>query len=255
MPLASVESGTGRALVVLPSFPGDGRLYRDLLVNPLARVVAVDPPGFGRSRSAAVIPGPLTVEAYAGLVAELVASLRLDRPILVGTGLGGYVALELAGRRELDLAGLVVVGCVPAPDPPGKAPVREALAQSALTDGLRAVADAQVDKAVVPSAGASVRAAFRAMVEGAEPAGFAALSRGMALRPDPTASLARIDVPTLVIAGGRDPYATVGEVRRLAEGIPGAQFASIPSGGHLLAIERPAAFRRLLETFIRARAW
>ena len=43
---------------------------------------------------------------------KLVDKLDLDRPILVGTGLGGYVALELAARRPRTFAGLMVIVAV-----------------------------------------------------------------------------------------------------------------------------------------------
>ena len=119
--LAYVERGMGRPIVCLPSFPADARMHADLLRHPVGRVIVIDPPGFGKSGPSVEAPEPYTVEAFAAAVGRLVDKLDLDRPILVGTGLGGYVALELAARRPRTFAGLMVIGCGPAADPAEKA--------------------------------------------------------------------------------------------------------------------------------------
>lgn len=250
--LSYSEGGRGRPLVLLPAFPADARLYGGLLEYPPCRVIAVDPPGFGRTAASATAPSAFSVEAYADSVTDLIARLGLDRPLLGGTGFGGYVAIELASRPTAELAGLILVGCVAAPDPPAKRPLRETLAILALTDGLVAVADQQLERALPKSAEPAVRATFRRMIEESDPQGFAAMSRGLALRPDPAIRLAAICVPTLVIAGEEDPYAAPADVAHLAERIPGATFEMVPAAGHLLALERSDALRDHLVRWLAA---
>jgi len=50
----------------------------------------------------------------------------------------------------------------------------------------------------------------------------------------PTAELARIPVPTLVLAGDESPEWMLDTCRGIAEGIPEGRFARMPSAGHLM---------------------
>ncbi len=70
-------------------------------------------------------------------------------------------------------------------------------------------------------------------------------------RPDRTAALARIAVPTLCVVGADDavtPPAVVEDMRRQ---IPGADpLAVIAGAGHVPPMENPAAVNAVLRTFI-----
>lgn len=245
--LAYAESGSGPAIVLLPSFPADSRMHADLLRHPVGRIVVVDPPGFGKSAPAASAPAAYPVEDFAVAVGRLIDRLGLERPILVGTGLGGYAAIELAARRPRTFAGLVLVGCVSAADPAEKAGFREETAQNALTRGTVAMAEG-AHKSLHEKAGPRARNALRRMVADSDPAGYAAAVRGMARRPAPADVAARIRIPTLVARGKDDPYAPQAGVKRLAELLPKAQFMELP-GAHLAPLEYPTAFRRELQKF------
>jgi 3-oxoadipate enol-lactonase len=245
--LAYVERGSGPAIVLLPSFPADARMHADLLRHPIGRVIVIDPPGFGRSGPSLTAPAPCTVPEFAAAVGKLLDKLDLDRPILVGTGLGGYVALELAASRPRTFGGLFVIGCGPNPDPADKAGFREETAQKALAQGtvaLSATADAMLHK----KAGPRARNAIRRMVAESDPAGYAAAVRGMARRPAPRDTAARIRIPALIARGKDDAFAPQAGVRELAALLPRATFHELP-GAHLVPLEYPTVFRRELEAF------
>jgi pimeloyl-ACP methyl ester carboxylesterase len=60
------------------------------------RVIAPDLPGFGRSHRPA---DPLTLDEFVGGLGDLLGSLAVDRPILVGNCIGASIALECALRH------------------------------------------------------------------------------------------------------------------------------------------------------------
>ena len=63
---------------------------------------------------------------------------------------------------------------------------------------------------------------------------------------------ARIDVPTLVLCGSEDkviPPSLSDELTRL---IPDARMQAIRRAGHIANLEKPEAFNRAVEAFIRA---
>ena len=245
--LAYAESGSGRPIVLVPSFPADRRMHGDLLRHPVGHVVAVDPVGFGRSAPADDAPAPYTVEEAATELGRLIDRLALQRPILVGTGLGGYVAIELAARRPRSFAGLVLVGCVASADPAEMAGFREETAQNALRQGTAALAE-HAHRTLHPEAGPRAINALRRMVAESDPAGYAAAVRGMARRPAPADVADRIRIPTLVTRGKGDPFAPAAGVRALAGLLARATYLELP-GAHLAPLEHPTAFRSELERF------
>jgi len=104
---ASAVGGSGATLVFL-----HGRGHASVLWAPLLaafsgsrRVIALDLPGFGRS-GAPPVDGR-GIEYFVGPIEDALATV--ERPVLVGHSLGGYVALEIALRRRRELAGLVLV--------------------------------------------------------------------------------------------------------------------------------------------------
>ena len=74
---------------------------------------------------------------------------------------------------------------------------------------------------------------------------------GMAERPDATAFLTQISVPTLVITGADDALIPPTESETLAQAIRGAQLNVIPHAGHLVAFEQPGDFNQVLEEWLK----
>ena len=84
------EAGEGRALVMLPGSAGlDFSIAMDLLSGQ-ARVIAMDPPGWGHAPEEGYAR---TREALAHQMATAVAAMGVDSYDVVGTSMGGSVAL------------------------------------------------------------------------------------------------------------------------------------------------------------------
>jgi pimeloyl-ACP methyl ester carboxylesterase len=71
---------------------------------------------------------------------------------------------------------------------------------------------------------------------------------------DITSWLPRIEAPTLVIAGDRDPIVPPAQARLIAAAVPGAELVMLPGAGHVLFAERPAEYRHALDSWLRATA-
>jgi 3-oxoadipate enol-lactonase len=72
----------------------------------------------------------------------------------------------------------------------------------------------------------------------------------MAERPDATAFLAQIAVPTLVVTGADDTLIPPTESDTLVRAIRGAELKVIPHAGHLVAFERPYKFNHVLKEWL-----
>jgi pimeloyl-ACP methyl ester carboxylesterase len=67
--------------------------------------------------------------------------------------------------------------------------------------------------------------------------------------------LATVDVPTLVIAGDRDPFAPRGLAQQMARRIPDAEILVVPGGTHYAALEHPELVILRIERFWRERSF
>lgn len=103
------QTGDGRPLLLLHGLGGDGGSWAPVIPRLAAerRVLTVDLPGFGRSRSLAESP---TVEALADAVDEFLAALDLSGVDVAGMSLGAQVALELRRRSQRRVNAVVAFG-------------------------------------------------------------------------------------------------------------------------------------------------
>lgn len=202
-------------------------------------VVAPNLPGFGGSPSAGAV---MTMEAAAERCLEALG----DTPAVVcGLSMGGYVAFELLRQRPDLVAGLVLANTrAEADDAQGREK------RLALADRLDAEGSGFLVAEPPPLLGAGAPGWLREQVANtiaAQPASaIAAAARGMAERPDSTALLADIAVPTLVVTSSDDTLIPPEITAKIADGVPGARWATIEGAGHLSNLEAPEAFDELL---------
>jgi 3-oxoadipate enol-lactonase len=69
---------------------------------------------------------------------------------------------------------------------------------------------------------------------------------------DQRQALGRIKVPTLVLSGSKDKNAPAPMMTKMAGYIPSASYVEVGGAGHLVNLERPAAFNAALNQFLQA---
>lgn len=206
------------------------------------RVVVPDHPGFGAS------PDPQWLDnihdvAYAYL--DVLEALDLHQVHLVGTSLGGWIALELAVRDASRLATLCVIGA--AGIRPGDIPTGDLFMWSPEERVRRLVADPALAEKILalPQTPEQAEIALRNHFTTAklcwEPRFF---------DPHLEKWLHRLRLPTQVIWGAEDRLFPPAYGRKLAAAIPGSRFALIEQCGHLVHLEEPARLEALLRQFI-----
>jgi pimeloyl-ACP methyl ester carboxylesterase len=249
------EAGSGRAVILLHAGVADRTMWREHL-EPLAaagyRTIAPDLPGFGEAH---VAPGP---QAPWNDVLETINALGVERAALVGNSFGGAVALRVASVAPVAVSALALIS-TPPPDlqPSPELEAAWEAEEAALERGdVDAAVKAVVGAWTLPDAPSELRERVADMERRAlalQSEGAGATEAPDPLEQDPGA-VARIDVPALVAAGEREPFADFREgAEALARSLPRARLELIPAAGHLAPLETPAAFRELLLTFLAAR--
>jgi 3-oxoadipate enol-lactonase len=245
------DTGEGQPVVFVHGFPHHRKLWAPQLraLAGHSRAIAIDLPGFGESD----MPEKFAIDAWAGGLARFLDALDIERAIVAGLSMGGYVTLAFWRlHRERVLALVLADTRAGADNEEGKQKRRETI-ELARHEGPVAVARAMLPGMVGKSTRErepSVYAMMRAMLESASVDSLVGASEAMMNRPDATASLATIDVPTLIIVGEEDALTPPKESRAMHAAIPGSRLAIIPGAGHVSNVERPAAFNHVLTEFI-----
>jgi 3-oxoadipate enol-lactonase len=252
--IAYDDHGAGQPILFLHAFPLNRSMWEDQIVALLKeqryRLVALDWRGFGESDIDANIS---TMEQLADDVAGLMDTLGMQKAILCGLSMGGYVAFAFLRKYPQRVHGLILCDTRPGADNEEGKANREKVALLAESEGPGAIADLQLPRLIsdyTRQHSPEVEVRIRQMILAATAQGIAAVSRGMAQRADSTDLLATISCPTLVLVGERDVFTPPAVVQAYAAQIPGAQFAIIPYAGHLSNIEQPEAFLDALHNFL-----
>lgn len=252
------DSGSGPAVVLLHAFPCDHRMWGHQESGLRAagwRVLVPDLPGFGSS--ALPSANPSLREVVDVLAADLF-ELGVDRMVLGGLSVGGYLAMEWLRRHPEMLAGIALCDTKATTDAPAARQGRVDMAAAVETDaaGPAALLRERMLPVIVGSTTHAERpdvvALVEAWIDAADPATIAWYQRAMAAREDSLVTLAETDSPALVVWGEEDSMSDRHEQHLMLEALRDARFAPIASAGHLSAIENPEAVTAELVAFVQA---
>lgn len=240
------------SILLIHGFPHDHRLWAPQLTafGPTYNVLAPDLRGFG---AGGPVPEVIPMEHYAADMLALIDAQGTEKVVLCGLSMGGYVALAFLDLWPERVSALILCNTRATADTEeGKAARMEA-ARNALEKGMAVVARGMVPKMLCEKTRREqpdLTSLVESMMAEQPPAAVAAASRGMAQRPDRTAMLASISVPTLVITGDADELMPLPTSETMVAAIPGARLVVLPNAGHLSNLEAPDAFNATVSGFL-----
>ena len=251
--------GNGPALVLVMGIGYDSSLWTLAQVPALStqfRVVILDNRDAGRSSKAS---HPYAIADMADDLAGLLDALEIQRSHLLGLSMGGMIAQEFALRHADRLDRLVISGS-------GAAPARSAVDPIRIWSWVKAhdasgeVFGAQQLVSLFSTAflrnHEAVQDTVALLASNPHPMSPEAYRRqaDAYLRFDALDRLGAITAPTLVVVGEQDLQTPPWIAREVADAIPDARFEVIRGDGssHLVPIERPDDFNRLVSDFLTA---
>jgi pimeloyl-ACP methyl ester carboxylesterase len=202
------------------------------------RLVTPELPGFGGAPTAAV---PDLAEAAASVLAAL-DRRGIERAIVGGCSMGGYVAMALLRRAPDRVAGLVLINTKASADTAQARAKRHANAERAEAEGIGWLADDMLTTLLGPTTlekRPEAEAAMRRLIADQPPAAVAWAQRAMAARPDSFDVLRAADVPALVVRGAEDALIPGEEAAAMVDALPRGTLVELPGAGHLAPLEVP----------------
>lgn len=247
------ELGKDLPVVLIHGFPLCRKMWQPqitALADAGYRVICPDLPGFGESPPA---EGPVSMSSYADTVIGLLDELGIEKAVVGGMSMGGYVLLNLIERYPERLLGaMFLVTRAAADDAAGKAK-RTLLADEVSAGNHLIVADTFAGvlfAAETPQKKPHLVAEVRQWMEATSAAGIVGGLLAMRDREDAVAKLAGFALPCLVVGAEQDLAVPAEHARLLAKRLPDAELLILPGVGHMANLEQPELFNQALKAFL-----
>jgi 3-oxoadipate enol-lactonase len=237
-------------LVLIHGHPFDHTMWtpQTEAFSPTRRVIAPDLRGYGGHPLPA--PAVTRFSDFTTDIEALLDELKVETFVLAGLSMGGQIALDCYGRFGERVRGLVLADTFPRADSPEAARIRNTTADRLLREGMRGYADEVLERMVAPYADPQVKAHVHRMMTNTAPESAAAALRARAQRPDYSALLTRVTVPTLVVVGADDTYTPISDAEAMHAVLPDSTLRVIEGAAHLPNLERPREFNEMLGEFL-----
>lgn len=239
--IAVKEAGNGQPMIFL-----HGRGYSKENMNPMFEhyknfyhVISYDARGHGESSK----PKSFNLDDHANDLAELIASYKLEKPIVVGFSMGSYIGLKTAEKYPALISKLVLIGTKGG----GTTSSTEAVKKKGQTSGLsrEQMAETMMQKIFAPQTTAK-EIASTTVLTGEQQGAITKSLQDF----DLITAANQVKIPVLVLTGEYDGLNPSAEGKRVADALPNAQFNIIPNAGHIAFFENPQKVFSLMDTFI-----
>jgi 3-oxoadipate enol-lactonase len=250
--LAVDVRGQGPAILFVHGFPLDHAIWEHQLAH-LDGWMRIAPDLRGMGQSDAPDLG-YSMATYADDLLALLNSLGVDRVVLCGLSMGGYIAFEILRRARARVRGLILMDTRAEADSAEARKARDASLAQAREGGSAAIAAAMLPRMLAPAAAteypALVERVLR-MMEATPVAGILGAISTLRDRPDSTPLLPSLaDLPSLVVVGEEDRLTPPALSQAMADLIPDSRIIVIPGAGHLTPMERPGAVTAAMTEFL-----
>lgn len=212
--------GEGEPLVLIAGLNSDHMLYRGILPHLASsyQVVVFDNRGVGQTSKPDI---PYSIEMMADDTAGLLSALNITGAHILGTSMGGRIAVALALRHPRHVKSLILVSTIMT-----MKGVRRTMSRRLLFLMLR-----------IPK------------LRGSHPYYIVVRQMAASRAFDCMDRLGEVRVPTLILHGEKDKSAPYPLVEAMHQGIKNSEMLTF-HGGHLFFIMRPQQFIAAIEDFL-----
>ncbi len=249
-----VDVGASDALpiVLIHGFPFSHEMW-DPQIEALGkrfRIIAYDLRGHGKT---SVGDGQYMLEFFVDDLIGLLDYLRIERAVLCGLSMGGYIALRAIERNPEKVAGLILADTQAKADS-NEAKLRRAAAiKSVKTNGVEAYAESFVKSVFAAQSFGSKSEAvekIKRIIQSNSAQGICGALLALVSRTDTTEALPEIKIPTLILVGEHDTLTPPSASQEMHSRIPSSNIHLIPDAAHMSNLENPDEFNKQVLNFL-----
>jgi pimeloyl-ACP methyl ester carboxylesterase len=197
--------------------------------------------------------GQYTMEAFVWDLYSIMDELHLEKPILCGLSMGGYISLRAVEKEQNRFAGLILCDTrSESDDNDGK--IKRSIAIDKISvQGVEAFVNEFVPNCFHPNMPKKLGEMYDrifTLTKKQNSIGVKGALIAMLSRRDTTDSLTNIKIPTLVLVGVEDALTPPKVMKKLASKIKKSKFYVIPKAGHMSPLENPGYVNKKIKKFI-----
>lgn len=243
----------GTPVIFIHGFPFNKSMWEgqiEFLKNDY-RVIAYDIRGHGSSN-----PGvqEFTVQLFAEDLFLFMDALKIEKAILCGLSMGGYIAFQAIRLQPARIAGLVLCDTQCFADTEEAKEKRHATARHVRENGLKQYATDSLNKLFSKTTletKKDIVSQIEKTILQTPVDTTAATLIALAGRMETCSVLPLIHVPVLIMVGAEDQVTTPETAQKMQELIPGSALRVLEKAGHLSNLEASENFNLYLQTFLK----
>lgn len=244
--ISYTDTGQGQPIVLIHAFPSDQNLWQaqQTSLQKMFRIITFDLWGFGQSSP--VNGQAISMVEYADELKLLLDELQIDKAIIGGESMGGYIALAFLNQYPDKTKGLILADTQSIADSIEAKEKRETTAIDLLEHGTGNYINTFMVKALSPEADEETKNNLRQILEKQSATAMASALRGMANRMDTSALLASSSLPILIITGEQDVLISPQQSNKMHELAQNSKLVTISNAGHLSNLEQPEQWNQAI---------
>lgn len=254
-PIHYIEQGnpSGMPVLFLHGFPFSSKMWQQQLelAGKEYRALAYDIRGHGQSY---VGEAQFTIEHHVDDLIGLLDHLAIQKAVIVGLSMGGYITLRALERHPGRFMAAVLCDTKSEADTDdGKLKRFEAMT-AVRKHGSEVFAEGFVKNVFAAGTFSSNPQAvelIKNIIKRTPAMSIAGTLLALASRTDTTSSLNRIAIPTLILVGENDVTTPPAQSEKMHKLIPGSEMHIIPEAAHMSNLENPVEFNKRLMAFLK----
>lgn len=243
--ISYTDSKQGIPLVLIHAFPTDKNLwdYQKELKEHF-RIITLDLWGFGQSSP--VDGNAITMTEYADEVYQLLEHLQIDKAIIAGESMGGYIALAFLHQHPDKINGLILSNTQSIGDTEEIKIKRDTSAIEVLNNGSSQFIDNFMTRALSTTTSQKTKDHLLNILQKQSATAIASGLRGMALRADTSEVLVNTKLPVLIITGDEDMVINKQQSINMHTLAKNSTLITIKNTGHLSNLEQPKLWNQAI---------